>query len=401
MLTLKFVHARKGPSNDGRGLIQLRIYVSGRPAKYHSTGYYVKPEQWDDKNQVVRGHSDSININVTLSGKKLKAFSYYAQAESLGVSPTAADVKAHLEQSSQTVTDYIISQIKNRTDLEDSSKVTHRLLVTYLNEFKPGLRFAQLNRPFISAFEKWLLSQKKKKGHGRLGRNYVSNLIDFFKAYIALAVEDEKIKENPFIAYTVKRFKSKRLYLTKEEVGAISNLFDSNELPPAQHRETRRFLFACFTGLRISDTKLLQVKHLYRTEKGLRLRKTPRKTRKKGTEIDLPLYAMFSGRPETLIMPLLGGKHDEEFVFGGYDTSNYNTLIKLVAKKAGIKKNISSHTARHTCAMALLNDGIDLHALSKILGHNSIRTTQVYAELLTSTVDERLEKTYMNDREIE
>ena len=60
------------------------------------------------------------------------------------------------------------------------------------------------------------------------------------------------------------------------------------------------------------------------------------------------------------------------------------------AKAAGIKKNISFHTARHTFATMMLTLGADIYTTSKLLGHSRISTTEIYAKIVDKKKDEAM-----------
>ena len=66
---------------------------------------------------------------------------------------------------------------------------------------------------------------------------------------------------------------------------------------------------------------------------------------------------------------------------GKYSPSSINQFIKRNAKAAGIKQSISAHTLRHSFATHLLNNGTDIRLIKDLLGHNSIKTTQIYTHV--------------------
>jgi site-specific recombinase XerD len=71
----------------------------------------------------------------------------------------------------------------------------------------------------------------------------------------------------------------------------------------------------------------------------------------------------------------------------------YNEYIKVLAVMAGINKPVSSHWARHTGATMLLNSGVGMEVVSKVLGHSTTRITrQIYAKLLDDTIADEMEK---------
>jgi site-specific recombinase XerD len=68
-------------------------------------------------------------------------------------------------------------------------------------------------------------------------------------------------------------------------------------------------------------------------------------------------------------------------------------LLKEIAKASGIEKRISSHLARHTFATTIaLSNGVPLETVSKMLGHTSLKTTQIYARILNSKISSDMEK---------
>ena len=83
-------------------------------------------------------------------------------------------------------------------------------------------------------------------------------------------------------------------------------------------------------------------------------------------------------------MPERGDKTADDHVFDL--PSGINQLIKPWAKAAGISKRFTFHTARHTCATLLVHQGVAITTVQKLLGHTSVKTTQIYSEVLSSTI---------------
>ena len=80
---------------------------------------------------------------------------------------------------------------------------------------------------------------------------------------------------------------------------------------------------------------------------------------------------------------------DSPFVFANLPTaSNIDTIIRRWVAQSGIKKHVTFHTARHSFATMGLTLGTDLYTVSKLLGHKSIATTQVYALIIDKKKDE-------------
>ena len=137
-----------------------------------------------------------------------------------------------------------------------------------------------------------------------------------------------------------------------------------------------RFVSA-LTGLRFSDVQALKWKNIkYDTANGWSLEYTQKKT--KNAE-KLPIA-------ETAFELLGERKSNTEKVFKGLKYSAYNnSLLQYWIYDAEIKKHITFHCARHTNAMLLLNNGVDIYTVSEMLGHRDLKTTQIYAKVMNET----------------
>jgi len=162
-----------------------------------------------------------------------------------------------------------------------------------------------------------------------------------------------------------------RIYLAPEEVQLLANAI---MLPGKQQEVQRGFLFGCCTGLRISDIKSLKWGDIERSS--LQIIKCQKKTH---DNVYIPLN-------ETAWSIINDKKlHDStEPIFPILAKEKGNSpsirILKLLAKRAGLKKNISWHTARHTFAVMSLESGTEIYTLSKLLGHRDLKTTQIYAK---------------------
>ena len=134
------------------------------------------------------------------------------------------------------------------------------------------------------------------------------------------------------------------------------------------------FLFSCFTGMRYSDIIKLRWKEVEQSNGRTRLVFRQQKTRSQ-EYMDLNEQAV----------SLMGERGaEDQLVFPGWEwnTALFNYYLRAWVKSAGIKKRISFHCARHTFATMLLTLGVDIYVVSKLLGHSSVKTTQVYAKIV-------------------
>ena len=173
----------------------------------------------------------------------------------------------------------------------------------------------------------------------------------------------EKVSEVP----------TSRDYLTREELELMATAETKNPLAK------QAFMFACFTGLRFSDVSSLMWGNIQYTSLGQEIVIDSMQKTKHSVRIPLSNIAL-SWLPER------GNNAASQKVFTGLTSlCQTNALLKKMAQSVGINKNISFHVARHTFATSAIAAGGDLYTVCKLLGHNDIQTTQIYADVIMPT----------------
>ena len=195
------------------------------------------------------------------------------------------------------------------------------------------------------------------------------------------AVRAKRMLRNPFNemdkSEKPKMPESVRSYMTIEEVRALI-------ATPIQNEEVKRaYLFSCFCGLRISDIVGLKWQDIFLDNGQYRLSVAMQKTKE-------PIYLPLSNEALKWI-PEQGNKTGNDFVF--HLPVLINVYLKPWAVKAGITKHFTFHTARHTFATMMLTLGADLYTVSKLLGHTSVKMTQVYAKIVNKKKDDAVNLT--------
>lgn len=190
------------------------------------------------------------------------------------------------------------------------------------------------------------------------------------------AVKEGIMDSNPFYALgrheRIAKQQAERDYLTKEELLAFI------EAPTTNETTKRAFLFCCFTGLRYSDVSALTWRNIKQVNNGLVV--SIQAMQKTGKQVTIPL-----NQSALKWLPDRNGCKPGQKVFDMTCLSTCNKCLKKLAAAAGIEKNVSFHTSRHSMATLSLAAGGDLYTVGKLLGHTSINSTQVYADVVMET----------------
>ncbi|GBF21131.1 MULTISPECIES: tyrosine-type recombinase/integrase [Arenibacter] len=236
----------------------------------------------------------------------------------------------------------------------------------------PHKQLKDIDTDFVKGFKRYLNTKAKTKSGTPLSQNSKYTYFNKFKAALREAHTENYLEEN--VLRSVKGFEqgeSTREYLTYSELQSLTQA--ECKYPVLKNA----FIFSCLTGLRWSDIDKLRWSEVRDEDTGSRIIFRQKKT--DGLEY---LYVSAQSRA------LLGKRTNEsDRVFRGLKYGAvYNTEILRWCMKAGITKHITFHSARHTNAVLLLENGADIYTVSKRLGHREIRTTEIY----TKIIDEKM-----------
>ena len=173
-----------------------------------------------------------------------------------------------------------------------------------------------------------------------------------------------------------------REILTEEELQTLINK-DIQNIRIRQVRDI--FIFSCFTGLAYIDAKRLKRSEIVIGIDGERWIYTRRKKTDNPTRIPLlpvvqEIMEVYRDHPQCL---------NQGCLLPVPSNAKLNAYLKEVADICGITKYLTFHIARHTFATTVtLNNGVPIESVSKMLGHKSIKITQIYAKILDRKVSE-------------
>ncbi|BCB43917.1 transposase [Vibrio alginolyticus] len=238
---------------------------------------------------------------------------------------------------------------------------------------KHDLSFDELDKDWLDGFKYYLTNEAKTKSDTPLSRNTQSSYFNKVRAAINEAHREGIIRDNPLSQVTsIKAKTTKRVYLTLDEVNALAQT-------ECRYQVLKRaFLFSCATGMRWCDIHRLTWSEVETFNNHKRIifdqAKLSQGDAKSLQYLDLPKFA------ESLLGPV---KAAHERVFKGLKYSSYiNVELLRWALAAGISKHVTFHAGRHTFAVIQLSRGIDIYAVSKLLGHSELKTTEIYADII-------------------
>lgn len=383
---------------NGNAPIYLRI-IKDRKVKFISLGYKIHPDLWDKTASKVRkSHPNSARINNFIAHKIADASDIALEMESSSNYVAPKKIKeAILGRSSVNFFEY--AENYNKAFLEQNKIGTYnktRGMLSKLEKYlgKRDFTFDDITIHFLKSYETYMRNDLEN------AINTIHSNLRMIRRIINLAVEDElfPFEKNPFLRYKLKLEKTDKVFLTEKELKAIEDLSLVENSMMEHHRNM--YVFACYVGgLRISD--LLQLR--WANFDGKHINITMQKTKEpisiqvpnKGLEI-LKRYKTEESEPQHFIFPLLDNKldySDASFLHQSISskTAYTNTDLKDIAEAAKIKKHIHFHTSRHTWATRALRKGMRIEYASKLMGHASIKTTQIYAKIVNKDLDDAME----------
>lgn len=368
----RLVYNRKKHLNkQGTALVQVEASLNQRKI-YFKTNLYIKPKHWDKRTSQVIGHPQANDLNSMLFEFVLHLQGIELALWKRGVPATLSLLKDAMKKNRPINITFPIfaKEYVQHSDRRESTKENLFTTITVLQEFRPGLDFKDITYTFLKDFEVYL----REKGNGI---NTVAKHLRQLRTLVNEAINQGYIHADayPFRKFKIKQEKGRHEFLTPDELKKLENL----EVHDLKLRHVLdAFLFCCYVGLRFSDFCQLKQSNFIKVNGKKWLHFKPIKT---GIELRLPLHLLFEGRALSIL-----DKYDiTEFANLG-SNSEVNKSLSVIIGMTRIKKHITYHTARHTCATLLIHQGVPITTVQRLLGHTSVKTTEIYSEILSSTI---------------
>ncbi len=382
---------RNAPKKNGLIPVMCRITVNGKISQF-SCKLDVEEKTWNIELGRVSGRStvaqetnrmlDKIRVGINKAYQDICDKDNYVTAEKvrnvfLGMGMNHETLLAVFRQHNE---DYEkqVGKIKSLRSywkycivykhLEEFIKQRYKVSDIALKELAPA---------FITDFELFLRTEKNHCN------NTVWSYMMPFRSIIFMAINNGWLQRDPFYAYSITKEETKRGFLSKEE---INLLIKGTFKKPSYTLIRDLFIFCTFTGLSWTDMANLTKENLQTSFDGHLWIKTNRQ--KTGTESNIRLLDVAKH-----IIEKYDGITDDDKLLPVPCYVNCKNSIKVIAKKCGIEKNVTWHMSRHTYATTVcLSNDVPIETLSKMLGHRSIRTTQIYAKITAEKVSRDMEK---------
>lgn len=368
----RLVYNRKKQLNkQGTALVQVEASLNQRKV-YFKTNIYLKPEHRDRRTSQVIVHPQADDLNSMLFEFVLHLQGVELALWKRGVPATLSLLKDAMKKNRPVNVTFPVfaKEYVQHSDRRESTKENLYTTITVLQEFRPGLDFKDITYSFLKDFEVYL----REKGNGI---NTVAKHLRQLRTLVNEAINQGYIHADayPFRKFKIKQEKGRHEFLTPDELRKLENL----EMSDKKLRHVLdAFLFCCYVGLRFSDFCQLKQSNFIKVNGKRWLHFKSVKT---GIELRLPLHLLFEGKA----LAILDRYNIAEFASLG-SNSEVNKALSVIVGMARIKKHVTYHTARHTCATLLIHQGVPITTVQKLLGHTSVKTTEIYSEILSNTI---------------
>ncbi len=393
-MNILFYPKKSERNDDGMVMLYARITINGKRGEF-SLGRRIDEQRWDSRGGKLRGTTTEVsNFNRFLDNVKNRLFDIYDALLKEREDISAIIIKnIYLGKERK---EYMLLEIFQEHNDEIESllgkgftkgtlqryKAAYKHVSAYIEHgyHRNDIPIRRVDHKFITGLV-FFLKSKRNCEHNTAVK-YVIN----FKKIIRIAYANEWISKDPFFHWKAKWQTKEKSYLSQSELDALS---EKKSFLPRLELVRDIFVFCCYTGLAYVDVKQLKSKHIVIGINGDRWIKMPRNKTKTMSSIPLlpPAEEIINKYREHPYVK------DGKGVLPVLTNQKSNAYLKEIADLCGIQKNLTTHLARHTFATTVtLSNGVSISTVSKMLGHRSLKTTQIYAKVLDGKIADEMEQ---------
>lgn len=385
-----FYLKRNAPKKNGLVSVMCRITVNGKISQFYCK-VDVEEELWNVETGRMSGKNimaqetnrllDKIRVGVNKSYQEIADKDNYVTAEKVRNSFLGLGMKHEtlLAVFAQHNEDFVkqIGKIKSERSYWKYCVVYKHLSAFIKQRYKVSdIALKELTPAFIVDFDLFLRTEK----------NHCTNTVWSYmmplRKIIYMAINNGWLQRDPFYGYSIVLEPTKRGYLTKDEIKLLIN----GTFKKKSYELIRDlFIFCTFTGLTFVDMYNLTTDNLQISFDGHLWIKTNRQ--KTGVESNIRLLDIAKH-----IVDKYEGMAEGNKLLPVPCYTNCKNSLKVIATKCGINKNVTWHQSRHSFATEIcLTNGVPIETVSKMLGHRSIKTTQIYAKITNEKISNDME----------
>ena len=375
-MTITFVcRSSKVSKKDGLTPLELYVIIDGK-RRFVSLNRKIDHRLFNPKKQIVRGDTQT---NEYIEAVRMKCYSLQTEMLKRGLLLTVDTFvyafRYGIRQNSISVYGLFDKFMEKQLEKKDVGLITQAIYVKYrctIRYCKEAMQTDKMLSDLTTSDMEDIYKYMLRKMSNNSAICYMRKL----KTILIYAIREGYISTNP-ITFKFHKDKVEKEPLTLEEVRRIRTV----KLGSKRIENIRDlFILQCYTGLAFRDMSSLSKKDIRIDKDGKEW--IVKERIKTGVSAFIPILPVVK---EILV------KYN--YHLPTLTNQKYNSYLKEIQEVCGIKKTLHSHLARHTCGTLLLNAGVDMLTVSKVLGHSSTKTTEaVYAKLLPETIMKRVEE---------
>jgi integrase len=385
---------RSDKKDSGVSPVLMMLFLEGRRA-YISTGLVAEFKNWDSLYGRFIGDPSKVNTNNEfLERLKMDVLRIYnemkSKEEDITVDILRKKLKGESDSKAKSLTEccHIYNSSFEKLVGIEIGAITFGRYATFaarISDFitikmkQKDILLTDIKYSFGIEYEHYLKTELK------LHQNTLVKYIQYLNRVLDYCVKYEWLDKNVLFGYKCPVKESKREYLTQDELQRVMD----KDINIERLREVRDiFIFCCHTGYAYKDAAELTPDHIGTGINGRKWIYTSRQKNDNVSNVPLLDQAMdiiekYKDHPicqsKNRLLPMKSNQ-------------KLNAYLKELADICGISKPITTHIARHTFATTvLLSNGVSMEATSKMLGHSSLKTTQIYGKILETRVGAEME----------
>lgn len=370
----------------------IRLTIDGKQIHF-SSKLEVVAKLWNQKEGKAIGSGVAKNINKLLDDIRFDLYSTYRELSTTKYKPTPAQIKqAYIGQGEETSLVYLFKEhigfMRQRVGINLSEvtcykydKALNRIIAFVQSNYRSdNIQVSEIDLRFLESFYLYL-----RKNHN-CAHNTSMRYMEKFAAVMNYAERTGKVVHNPFMHYRIYFERTEPIFLTRTEVDSIHQ----KEFRTQRLIEIRDiFVFCCWTGLSFADVYSLKPSDIQRgfdDKDWVLIRRTKTDVVAHIPLLEVPLKLVNKYRkchPGNKLFPVKCNQKTNEY-------------LKEIADICGVNKNLTFHMARYTFANLMINYGVSIESLSRMMGHRTIRTTQSYLNIRDRIIVKDMERLINN-----